>query len=44
MTAVERAARWLRAAVLGAKFRQTLERNEHAAAELDAVVRKVLQK
>lgn len=34
----------LKELMFGAKLRQSIERNKHAAAELDMVVREVLQK
>ncbi|WP_424943999.1 hypothetical protein [Aliiroseovarius crassostreae] len=34
----------LKELMFGAKLRQSIERNKHAAAELDVVVREVLQK
>ena len=35
---------WVWAIMVGTRFQKSLEHNEHAAAELDAVVREVLQK
>ena len=42
--AILRLRHWVWTIMVGTRFQKSLEHNEHAAAELDAVVREVLQK